>query len=101
MKNDNNLEKDKEVKINYLRKEIIDKNYNQIDFINFCLSKKENGDNIDNWTLEELPSIVQEFVKQAENQDDYFNLNNIDNDNENRDEVENMNIENELEEIKK
>ena len=100
MESDNNPEKDKEAKINFLRKEIIDKNYNQIDFINYCLSKKENGDNIDNWALEELPSIVQEFLKQAENQDEYFNLNNIDNDHENKDEVENMNIENEIEEIK-
>ena len=100
MESDNNPEKDKEAKINFLRKEIIDKNYNQIDFINYCLSKKENGDNIDNWALEELPSIVQEFIKQAENQDEYFNLNNIDNDHENKDEVENMNIENEIEEIK-
>ena len=102
MESENNLEiKSKEAKINFLKKQIIDKNYNQIDFINFCLSKKENGDNIDNWTLEELPSIVQEFIKCVENQDDFLNLYTIDNDNENKEETENINIDNEIEEIRK
>ena len=45
-----------------LQTEIIDKNYDKTAFINFCLSKKENGDDLNNWTLDELKEIVSEFV---------------------------------------
>ncbi len=45
-----------------LQTEIIEKNYDKTAFINFCLSKKENGDDLNNWTLEELTQIVNEFV---------------------------------------
>ena len=50
-----------DTKINLIKEEITDKNYNQLDFMNFCLSKRRNGDDIDNWTLEELTSLVKEF----------------------------------------
>ena len=45
-----------------LQSEIIEKNYDKTAFINFCLSKKENGDDLNNWTLDELTEIVKEFV---------------------------------------
>ena len=45
-----------------LQTEIIEKNYDKGAFINFCLSKRENGDDLNNWTLSELESIVKEFV---------------------------------------
>ena len=45
-----------------LQTEIIEKNYDKTAFINFCLSKKENGDDLNNWTLDELTQIVNEFV---------------------------------------
>ena len=45
-----------------LQNEIIEKNYDKTAFINFCLSKKENGDDLNNWTLDELKEIVSEFV---------------------------------------
>ena len=45
-----------------LQTEIIEKNYDKTAFINFCLSKKENGDDLNNWTLDELTEIVHEFV---------------------------------------
>ena len=45
-----------------LQTEIIDKNYDKTAFINFCLSKKENGDDLNNWTLDELKEIVNEFI---------------------------------------
>ena len=45
-----------------LQTEIIEKNYDKTAFINFCLSKKENGDDLNNWTLDELRQIVNEFV---------------------------------------
>ena len=46
-----------------LQSEIIDKNLDKGSFINFCLSKKENGDDLNNWTLQELEEIVKEFVE--------------------------------------
>ena len=46
-----------------LQSEIIDKNLDKTSFINYCLSKKENGDDLNNWTLAELQAIVKEFVE--------------------------------------
>ena len=45
-----------------LQREIIQKNLDKGSFINFCLSKKENGDDLNNWTFAELEQIVKEFV---------------------------------------
>ena len=50
-----------------LKKEIIDKNLDKDSFLDFCISKKDNGDDLDNWTLEELRNTIAEFSK-AENQ---------------------------------
>ena len=61
-------EKETKQKQDLLQKEILDKNYDQQLFVNFCLSKKENGDDLNLWTLEELTTIVQEFISiQEEN----------------------------------
>ena len=43
-------------------REIIEKNYNKTLFIEFCLSKKEDGDDLNNWSFEELQEIVNEFI---------------------------------------
>ena len=58
------MEGDEEIqaKQTLLQTEIIEKNYDKTAFINFCLSKKENGDDLNNWTLDELTEIVREFV---------------------------------------
>ena len=56
-----------QAKQSLLQAEIIEKNYDKTAFINFCLSKKENGDDLNNWTLDELHVIVKEFVE-AQNQ---------------------------------
>ena len=58
------MEGDEEIqaKQTLLQTEIIEKNYDKTAFINFCLSKKENGDDLNNWTLDELTQIVHEFV---------------------------------------
>jgi len=45
-----------------LQREIIQRNLDKGSFINFCLSKKENGDDLNNWTFAELEEIVKEFV---------------------------------------
>lgn len=50
-----------------LKKEIIDKNLDKDSFLDFCMQKKENGDDLDNWTIEELKETINEFSK-IENQ---------------------------------
>ena len=50
-------------KQNLLQTEIIDKNYDKTAFINYCMSKKDNGDDLNSWTFEELTQIVNEFVQ--------------------------------------
>ena len=49
-------------KQNLLQKEIIEKSFDKTAFINFCMSKKDNGDDLNNWTYEELSEVVHEFV---------------------------------------
>ena len=62
----NNEEDEFDIKKELLRTEILDKNYDQNKFIEFCISKKENGDDLSNWTLDELKEIIKEFIKQNE-----------------------------------
>ena len=57
-----NIDQEITAKQQLLQKEIIEKNYDKGSFINFCLSKRENGDDLNNWTLSELETIVKEFV---------------------------------------
>ena len=49
-------------KQNLLQKEIIGNNYDKEAFVNFCLSKKEEGDDLNNYTYEELEAVVKEFI---------------------------------------
>jgi hypothetical protein len=56
-------------KQNLLQNEIVNKNYDKTEFINFCMSKKENGDDLNNWALDELNQIIQEFI-QSQKKDD-------------------------------
>ena len=49
-------------KQNLLQKEIIGNNYDKAAFVNFCLSKKEEGDDLNNYTYEELETVVKEFI---------------------------------------
>lgn len=101
-----------DTKINLIKEEITDKNYNQLDFMNFCLFKRRNGDDIDNWTLEELTSLVKEFQQNnfpqegkllKEENKIRFNINKINNYNRmNREEKkgeENYNYEDEIDRI--
>jgi sorting nexin-7/30/sorting nexin-8 len=53
-----------------LQSQIIDNNYDQEEFIQFCLSKKENGDDMNNWTFQEMKQTVTEFcaIQEQKNQ---------------------------------
>ena len=52
-----------EQKQNYLRENILDKGYEAEDFVTYLTSKKgDEGTNLGNWSLEELKSVVQEYI---------------------------------------
>ena len=52
-----------EKKQNYLRVNILEKGYDAEDFVAFLTTKKgEEGVNLSNWTLNELQSLVQEYI---------------------------------------
>jgi hypothetical protein len=76
-----------------LRTEILDQNYDQNQFIDFCLNKKENGDDINIWTLDELKEVINEFKskKNEENSTNSENKNIISS--ENQEEIKKENIE--------
>ena len=63
-------------KQNLLNMEIVDKNYDQNEFINFCLSKKENGDDLNSWTYDELLGVVHEFITENDKNLNQLNINN-------------------------
>ena len=52
-----------------LQREIIDKKYNKTTFLNYCLTKKENGDDLNNWTLGELTIVICQFLAKQEKSD--------------------------------
>ena len=62
--NDKNEEQDEELELkrNLLQKEIIEGNYNKEQFIDYCLALKPYGDDISQWTYEELKSTVNSFI---------------------------------------
>ena len=87
-------EQQQEQKQLFLRKEILEQNYDPQKFIDFLVSKKgETAADINNWTLEELKSIVVEFKsvnknnKENKTPDANNNQNNID-----KNKVKNNNI---------
>ena len=59
------FEQDIEMKQNLIKSTIIDKNYDTNAFFNFCMSKKkEGGDDLANWTIDELNSVINEFIQE-------------------------------------
>ena len=71
------IESETKQKQTLLQTEIIDKNFNKEEFIKFCLTKKEGGDDINNWALEELKEIINEFVSQSAEKKDIDNKENL------------------------
>ena len=60
---DNNIneENELELKKQFLIEQIINQGYNTNDFLNFCLNKKENGDDLSYWQMDELKQCVKDF----------------------------------------
>ena len=59
------FEQDIEMKQNIIKSKIIDNNYDKNAFFNFCMDKKkEGGDDLANWTVEELNSTINEFCEE-------------------------------------
>ena len=53
-----------EEKQNYLRNEIMNQNYDTEKFSDYISNLKENGVDLNNWTLEELKAVVTSFKNQ-------------------------------------
>ena len=66
--NNNNEENEIEIKKQFLTEQIINQGYNTNDFLNFCLNKKENGDDLSNWEIEELKQCVKDFQYEIQKQ---------------------------------
>ena len=61
------MEDEQEIKQSYLRQEILDNNYDAQSFLDFLITKKgEKASDINNWTIDELKTVVIEF-KNANN----------------------------------
>lgn len=65
MDKEENLDSSIKEKQDLLKKEILDKNFDQNNFITYCTEKKENGDDLNNWTIEELRQAVEDFKKRT------------------------------------
>lgn len=50
----------------YLRTAVIDQGFNPNDFVKHLCSIRENGSDIDSWTLEELKTQVVDFLQNAD-----------------------------------
>ena len=57
------MDGDIEQKQNLLKEEILDKQYDQEKFIQFCMNKKSGGDDLSQWTYGELQEIIEEFKR--------------------------------------
>lgn len=52
---------EREAKQAILREEILFQGHDPIEFVEFLKLKKEGGDDIENWSLEEVRKLVSEF----------------------------------------
>jgi hypothetical protein len=57
------MEEDKlsAMKQELLKREILDKNYDKEKFVDFCMSLKDNGDDLNFWEFEELEEVIKKF----------------------------------------
>ena len=88
-----------------LEEEIIDKNYDKTEFIDFCISKKDDGDDLTNWTIPEFKALIKEFQSKNQgsqsNQEFDYIKNFNDEDNEKISDINDKNKNSDINEIKK
>ena len=76
-------EQELHMKQNYLKSEIIDKGIDPNKFLEYCVKIKENGDDINSWTFDDLKKCVADFndllKKESQNEEQEQNINNINN----------------------
>ncbi len=58
-----NSEDERKKKQDYLKREILDMNFNKAEFAEYMLNQKEDGLNVDNWGHTELIMAVDDFVR--------------------------------------
>ena len=51
------------MKQDLLKSEILDKNYDKDKFVDYCMSLKDNGDDLNFWEFEELEEVIKNFHK--------------------------------------
>ena len=52
-------------KQNLIKSEIIDKNYDKNLFFSYCMNiEGSKGDNLSNWSIEELKKVIESFIKE-------------------------------------
>ncbi len=56
-----NIQDQLHLKQELLKEEIVAKNYDGQKFLEYCMNLKENGDDMNNWKLDELKSVVENF----------------------------------------
>ena len=59
------LDKQRKQKQEFLRQNVIEDDYDPDEFFEFINKEKKDGANVDNWSLDELETIVLIFKKQA------------------------------------
>ena len=64
--NEENIQDQLHLKQELLKEEIVAKNYDGQKFLEYCMSLKENGDDMNNWKLDELKSVVENFKAEYE-----------------------------------
>ena len=64
LSNSLNINPDIIEKQNLIKSNIIDKNYDKNLFFSFCMNKQgSKGDDLSNWTIEELKEAINNFIK--------------------------------------
>lgn len=61
------IEQERTSKQTFLREEILEKGYEISLFQSYMESQKDDGLNIDCWSLEELKQVIYDFVRKYEN----------------------------------
>ena len=56
------IDEDLIMKKDLLQREIVDRNYNKEQFIDYCLALKQYGDDLSQWSYDELKTAVNSFV---------------------------------------